>query len=63
MRRTRVIVLVLVAAVVAALAVVDRDVEPDALDRFGAAPLAPMPIADADDVLASTWYCAAGTAT
>jgi hypothetical protein len=63
MRRTRVIVLVLVVAVVAALAVVDRDVEPDALDRFGAAPLAPMPIADADDVLASTWYCAAGTAT
>ena len=63
MNRARIAVLVIVLAVVASLAVVDRDVSPDARPRFGDAPPAPMPIADADDVLASTWYCAAGTAT
>lgn len=63
MRGARFAILVVVVAIVAGLVVVDRDLEPDRAERFGVAALAPMPIADADDVLASTWYCAAGTAT
>lgn len=63
MRGSRFAVLLVIAAVIAALVVVDRDLEADRPERFGARALAPMPIADAADVLASTWYCAAGTAT
>jgi len=61
--RLRLVAIVLIAAVIAAIAVLDRDVTPDTLARFGPAPIAPMPMVDGEDVLASTWYCAAGTAT
>ena len=55
-------VLLLFAALVAALLVLDRDVSaPDEAD-FGSPRVSPMPVADREDVLASTWYCAAGTA-
>ncbi|HEX4905463.1 MAG TPA: hypothetical protein VFU93_08425 [Acidimicrobiales bacterium] len=61
--RIRGAVLLLLAALVAALLVLDRDVStPDEAD-FGSPRVSPMPVADRDDVLASTWYCAAGTAT
>jgi hypothetical protein len=42
--------------------VLDRDVDAPEPAAFGRPQVSPMPVADADDVLASTWFCAAGTA-
>lgn len=62
MTRTRWVVLVLIAAVLASMAVLDRDAGPGERPPFGRPTVSPMPVADASDVLASTWYCAGGTA-
>ena len=62
--RIRGAVLVLIAALVAGLLVLDRDLTVPDKAAFGAKPaVSPMPVADGEDVLASTWYCAAGTAS
>ena len=60
--RSRSAVLLLLVALVTALLVLDRDVTAPARPVFGEPRVSPMPVADRDDVLASTWYCAAGTA-
>lgn len=62
MTRARTAVVVLLAASLVAIGVLDRDTEPDAVAPFGRRVVSPMPVADGQDVLASTWYCAAGTA-
>lgn len=56
------VTIVLIAAVLIVIGVADRDVTAPEHHAFGQAHVSPMPIADRDDVLASTWYCAAGTA-
>jgi hypothetical protein len=56
------LVLVILAGLLTSMAVLDREAGPDELRPFGQPNVSPMPIADATDVLASTWYCAAGTA-
>jgi hypothetical protein len=56
------VVALLVSAVVL-LGLADRDLSPPRRAAFGEPAVQPMPRVDADDVLASTWYCAAGTAT
>jgi hypothetical protein len=61
--RLRGAILVLLVAGVVVPAIVDRDLDAPARASFGQPQVAPMPVVDADDVLASTWYCAAGTAT
>ena len=61
--RTRTTVLLLLVAVVVALLVLDRDVDEPERRAFGQPNVSPMPVVDRDDVLASTWYCAAGTAS
>lgn len=63
MIRTRWLVFVILAGMLTSMAVLDRDAGPDARAPFGRPRVSPMPIADRTDVLASTWYCAAGTAT
>lgn len=63
MIRTRWLVFIILAGLLASMAVLDRDVGPDARVPFGQQRVSPMPIADRADVFASTWYCAAGTAT
>lgn len=60
--RGRASVIVLILAIVATMIVLDRDVTGPSRPAFGQPEVAPMPTADPDDVLASTWYCAAGTA-
>lgn len=60
--RARGAVLVIIAALVAGLLVLDRDVTAPERPAFGQPRVNPMPVADGEDVLASTWYCAAGTA-
>lgn len=63
MRRTRGVVLALVAASLAILGLLDRDVTVDGGRQFGRSAVAAMPVADGPDVLATTWFCAAGTAS
>ena len=60
--KSRPAVLVLIAAIVTTLVVLDRDVEAPGRGELGRAEVDAMPVADPTDVLASTWYCAAGTA-
>lgn len=61
--RIRGLTLVLLVSIITALLVLDRDVDAPDRPEFGQPRVSPMPVADRDDVLASTWYCAAGTAS
>ena len=61
--RSRGAVIALIAAVLVIMGVVDRDLTGPELHAFGQPRVSPMPMADREDVLASTWYCAAGTAS
>jgi hypothetical protein len=61
--RARTTVLLLLVALVTVLLVLDRDVTAPEREAFGQPEVTPMPVADRDDVLATTWYCAAGTAS
>jgi hypothetical protein len=61
--RSRGIVLVLIAALLVVMGILDRDTTAPKPDEFGRPRVSPMPIADGDDVLASTWFCAGGTAS
>lgn len=61
--RGRGAILVLLASALVLMGVLDRDVTAPKRPAFGQPVVTPMPIADGSDVLASTWYCAAGTAT
>jgi hypothetical protein len=60
--RRRTPALVVVAALVVALLLLDRDPDPRTVTRFGRAAAA-MPTADDGDALSSTWFCAAGGAS
>jgi hypothetical protein len=60
--RARAALIVVIAAVLVVLGVLDRDVATPRRAAFGQPHVSPMPVADRDDALASTWYCAAGTA-
>ena len=62
MIRTRWLVAVLIVAALVTMAVLDRSTDLDARPALGRAVVRAMPVADADDVLESTWFCAAGTA-
>ena len=61
--RSRGVALALITALVVVLLVLDRDVDAPVRAELGQPDVSPMPVADTDDVLASTWYCAAGTAS
>ncbi|MEA3056054.1 MAG: hypothetical protein QOD30_1486 [Actinomycetota bacterium] len=61
--RARGALLALLVSAVALLAFADRDLSAPHRASFGEPAVQPMPLVDPDDVLASTWYCAAGTAT
>jgi hypothetical protein len=61
--KSRTIVLLLLTSIVVTLLILDRDVSEAERDAFGQSEVAPMPVADHDDVLATTWFCAAGTAS
>ncbi|MEA3019762.1 MAG: hypothetical protein QOI47_1286 [Actinomycetota bacterium] len=61
MIRSRGIAVVLIAALLTTMGVVDRDRTGPARRPFGQPSVSPIPIADRSDVLASTWYCAGGT--
>jgi len=61
--RSRTTALVLLVAALVTMLVLDRDVDAPPRPDVGRAEIAPLPVVDRDDVLASTWYCAAGTAS
>jgi hypothetical protein len=61
--RSRTIVLLLLVSIVVTLLLLDRDVTVRAREPYGQPEVTPMPVTDRDDVLATTWFCAAGTAS